>query len=121
MKHLVWLLLAVFSTALAQVQPVDLPVAKPAACCCGDEDCGCGMPKCGLPPAHCPVTYTAERPAGELRQQARRVTARLPHPAPRFYLSFVEPAVITTALRAPFQVASAASVPLFQAHCCFLI
>ncbi len=121
MKRLVWLLLAVFSTALAQVQPVDLPLTKHEVCGCCEQPGACGMPDCIPPPAHCPVTFTAERRSGEVRQQARRVTARLPHAALRFYLSFVEPAVVTTALRAPFQVASAASVPLYQAHCSFLI
>jgi hypothetical protein len=121
MKRLVWLFLAVFCTALAQVQPVDLSATKPEACCCGDASCGCGMPDCGLPPAQSSVTFTAERPTSEFRQQARRVTARLPHAALRFYLSLVEPAVVTTALRAPVKAAPAASVPLFQAHCSFLI
>lgn len=121
MKRLVWLLLIVFSTALAQVRPVELAVTKADACCGSEDNCGCGMSECGLPPAQSPVTFTATRPSGELRQQARRVTARLPHAAPNFYLSLVEPAVVTTALRAPGQVAPAASVPLYQAHCSFLI
>ena len=46
MKRLVWLLIAVFCTALAQVQPVDMPVTKHAVCgCCGDTG-ACGMPDC---------------------------------------------------------------------------
>ena len=121
MKRLVWLFLALFCTALAQVQPVDLPVTKHEVCDCCEQPGACGMPDCGLPPAHCPVNFTAERRSGEVRQQARRVTARLPHAAPNFYLSLVEPAVVTTALRAPGQAAPAASVPLFQAHCSFLL
>lgn len=120
MKRLVWLLILAVGTLLAQVQPVALPATKTEACCCG-VDCGCGMPECGLPPAPSPVAYIAERPTGEFRQQARRVTARLPHAAIKYFLSLMEPAVVNPALRAPGQVARAASVPLFQAHCSFLI
>jgi len=119
-KRLVWLLLFAFSTVLAQVQPVDLPVTKTSACCCG-ADCGCGMPECGLPPSPAPVAFTAERPTCELRKPARRVTARLPHAVPNYYLSLVESAAFSPARRAPLRVAPAASVPLFQAHCSFLI
>lgn len=121
MKRLVWLILIAFGTALAQVQPVDVALTKQAVCDCCDQPGACGMPECGLPPGHAPVTLTAERPAGELRRQTGRTVAKLSGPAFKFYLSLMEPAKVGSALRAPFDPAPAASVPLFQEHCSLLI
>lgn len=121
MKRLVWLFLAIFCTALAQVQPVEplLPKAK-SECCC-ESDGACGMPECTLPPAAAQQFTALERSRTELRQEVRRETARLPQLAPKFYLSALKPVVAITTLSAPAEAAPAASPPLFRVHCSFLI
>lgn len=123
MQRLAWLFLAVFCTALAQVQPVEplLPPAKNACCCC--EDVGaCGMPECALPPASTgPSSPVLERAGTELRQAARRDAARLPQITPKFYSFVTERIVATTTLPASALAAPAASPPLFRVHCSFLI
>ena len=41
MKRIVWFLLIAFCTALAQVQPADMPVTKAVKCdCCEDQAAG---------------------------------------------------------------------------------
>jgi hypothetical protein len=56
----------------------------------------------------------AARPAGRLKVQAAT-------PAEKFFARYVEPAAAPFAHRAPDLLALAAEVPLFKAHCCFLI
>ncbi|MBI2518608.1 MAG: hypothetical protein HYV95_17170 [Opitutae bacterium] len=123
MKRLVWLFLAVFCTALAQVQPVDLPLPKAnSECCCCEGDGACGMPECALPPAAAQTQTPALARAGiVLRQVARRDAARLPQITPKFYSFVTERIVAATMLPAPASVAPAASPPLFRVHCSFLI
>ena len=122
MKRLVWLFLAVFCTALAQVQPVELSVTK-AGLHGVDCDCAgaCGMPECVAVPVTAHQPAQLERAGGELRQVTRRVVAKLREPAPKFYLSLVEPVVVTATRRACALAAPAVSPPLFRVHCSFLI
>ncbi len=122
MKRLAWLLLAVFCTALAQVQPVELSLTK-AGMHRVDCDCegACGMPECVAVPVTAQQPAQLERAGGELRQITRRVVAKLRAPAPKFYLSFVEPVVVTATLRACALTAPAVSPPLFRVHCSFLL
>lgn len=121
MKRLVWLLLAAFCTAIAQVQPADLPPTKAAHCdCCPDDADACGMPDCGLPPVAPTSGLVLQTPA-----PSSRAVAKQENRAPRFALDFLRVAAVTRAtafrpMRAP-TAPPPASVPRFQAHCSFLI
>lgn len=119
MKRLAWLLLAVFCTALAQVQPVELPAAKANSCPCCDVACPCGMPDCGLPPAQVSAAFLSVESAPVARP-ARRLEARR-RPVEKFYACFVEPVAAPAGLAAPGLTAPAAGVPFFKAHCSFLL
>jgi hypothetical protein len=118
MKLLPWLLASLLCTVFVQVQPVD--TARSCQCCCHCKVPGaCGMP-CSAAPTPAPSIFTAEqparvsRPAGLWKIQAARPAAV------KFFARYVEPAA-PVAPRAPDLLASAADVPLFMAHCCFLI
>jgi hypothetical protein len=121
MKRLAWLLLAVFCTALAQVQPVDLPVTKVKSCCHSDAPCGCGMPGCGLPPAQAPVVFTAAQPVQVAGISLRREAQPRQAIAAKFYACFLEPVTASVAPAPSALRLSAARMPLFKAHCSFLI
>ena len=122
MKRLVWLLLAVFCTAFAQVQAVELLLPTTAHCACGGQcDGSCGMPECALPPA--PVQWVGASESAStasIAKPARKGVAihRIPV---NFFAAFVEPALRPFDLRAPTPGARAASVPLFKGHCSFLL
>ena len=117
MKSLVWLLLAVFCAALAPVQLVN--AAQPQARGCCHHGC-CGMPCCP-PPAPAPTVLNAPEPAIEASRPAARQAEPVSGALAKFYAAFVEPAVVRPALPASAQAARAADVPLFKAHCSFLI
>jgi hypothetical protein len=119
MKRFAWLLVAVFCTALAQVQPVDVVVQRKHDCCGGD--CRCGVPACALPAPHSPVAYVSEREVAVARPEAKRADPRLGTFIEKFYASVAAPAVSREVRPAPWSGAPAASVPLFTAHCSFLI
>jgi hypothetical protein len=121
MKRLVWLLITVFVTASAQVQPVDLPLTKSESCgCCEDQAGACGMPDCAPAPVSCPTSPTLPTVT------AQRAEARNLSPAPRigresYFVKFESRPALVPARDASLTGASAASVPLFKAHCSFLI
>ena len=117
MKRFVWLLLFAFCTALAQVQPVDVPGAKVAKCdCCEDQAGACGMPDCvAQPAAGQPVASPAA--AGQQSEVPRLTRAKREH----FYVQFLPRPALKPAALMSVATASAASVPLFKAHCSFLI
>lgn len=122
MKRLVWLLLAVFCTAFAQVQtaPVSLDTARHCACS-GSCDGSCGMPDCAVPPA--PVQWVGaseSAPVASVAKPARKVVALRRAPA-KFFAAFVEPPARPSDLRGVDPSASSANVPLFTAHCSFLL
>ncbi len=121
MKRLVWILLAVVGTAFAQVQPVPVQVLSHHACHCCNCHCGgaCGMPGC-LPPAPARTQLTATQPASVTVAAARHVAGPI-RTAEKFFATFVEPAAVFAASRAPERVSPPARVPLFAAHCSFLI
>ena len=121
MKRLVWLLLAVVGTAFAQVQPVTFLTLSHPACHCCKCNCGgsCGMPGC-LPPAPARTLPAANQPAGIVVVQAGQM-AEPARTGEKFFAAFVEPAAVFAASRAPEWVTPPASVPLFAAHCSFLI
>jgi hypothetical protein len=120
MKRLSWLLLAVFCAALAQVPLVDGLMVKAKHCGCCHPG-ACGMPGCCAPPASSSTAANSEQPARVMSLPAVRQTQPGRGSAEKFYASFVEPAAVRPALVASAEAAPAASVPLFRAHCSFLI
>lgn len=121
MKRLVWLLLAVVGTALAQVQPTVLPGSTEVACNCCDRAHSCGMPDCAPPlPASAPVVATAPS-ANTLRLQVRRAGQPQSRQASSFLVSLIGPAVAPVSLPASVFTTRAASAPLFKVHCSFLL
>ena len=121
MKRFVWLLILALGTAFAQVRPVEPLVAKQGACdCCEPEAGACGMSDCA-PVAACPSA--APLLAGEvstLRSQAENVMPKSRSFRDHFYAQF-SPRSAVPAEIAPQVVAPTASVPVFKAHCSFLI
>jgi hypothetical protein len=117
MKRVVWLVLAVFCAALAQVQPVDGLGAK-AKCCRCCHPGACGMPGCCASAQTAPSTAQAEN-VGRLAAPRRALSAG--SAADIFYSAFVEPAASSGPLFVSAQAAPSASVPLFRAHCSLLI
>ncbi|MFI5336306.1 MAG: hypothetical protein ACHQ5A_05960 [Opitutales bacterium] len=121
MPRFVWILLALWCTALAQVQPVEPLLPKAEKQCCGCHG-ACGMPDCALAPT--PVQPAAE-PADTLTvaRPATLVTA-LPHALAtvKFFALFL-PAAPAAAdpPPAPLPAPPPASAPLFQQHCSRLI
>jgi hypothetical protein len=118
MKRLAWLLLAVFCTVLVQVQPADALVAKAPGCC--QVPGACKMPCCPQP-APLPAVFSLAQsiqvtssPSRERAQPARVATGM-------FWASVVKPAAVKGPLPASAEAALAAGVPLFKAHCSFLI
>lgn len=121
MKHVAWLLLLVWGTALAQVSPVEpLVPAKQTCDCCGDGGT-CGMPECvALPPA--PAQPAAvERIQTVARPELRRDTQATAELLAKFFAIFQTPAVEPEVLPALTDETPAAGVPLFKEHCAFLI
>ncbi|HET7536452.1 MAG TPA: hypothetical protein VFJ90_08365 [Candidatus Didemnitutus sp.] len=121
MKRLAWLFLIVFGTALAQVQPVELPVAPEKTCDCCDQPGACGMPDCSLPPAAIPAAFTAEPSIITVAQPAAANEIAPAKAIPsQFWAAIPLP---TKRVAFPVSPGSAppASVPLFKAHCTFLI
>jgi hypothetical protein len=121
MKRFAWLLLAVFCTALAHVQPVEPLRAKPHSCpCC---DCGgrCGMPQCATPVASGQSflagenVVVASRPAAAHKVRSDRQTVDF------FYFKVATAAERTFPSPAFRSSKRSASVPLFKEHCSFLI
>lgn len=121
MKRLVWLLIAVFCTALAPVQPVDRLAAK--ACCCSHCGCkgGCEGSGAACPMAPAPVLFSSDQPVGAATLAAARSSLPARSNRVKFFVSFVGPRAATAGLSAPAGPAHAAYAPLFKAHCSFLI
>ncbi len=121
MKRLVWLLIAVVCTALAQVQPVVSPLTQDEACCCTGEAAGaCGMPDCAPAPAAPSCAQSLPTVA------AQRAEARKPAPAPHalrecYFSRFESRPAKSPAAGVSLRGTPAASVPLFKVHCSFLI
>jgi hypothetical protein len=121
MKRLVWLLLLAFGTATAQVQPVDVRLFPEEKCCC----CADGANACDMASDCAPAPTSCAQPALQLQSPAQAVAKRaLPAPQAareKFYARFLSPARIAPVLPVVEVAAPAASVPLFRAHCSFLI
>ena len=122
MKRLVWLLLAVLGTALVQVPPVAWAAAQPhRQCCCCDGDGSCGMPGCLPPVSSAPARPTLDQTARVAGMEICRVAQPVQRVGRIFLAAFVEPAVIASPARSSSRMTPPASVPLFKAHCSFLI
>ena len=120
MKRFVWLVLFAFCTALAQVQPVDLPVKPHAVCGCCEEPNACGMPDCApLPVASQPV-FVTQTPACQ-RAAARRLTPAPNRQQKNFYVQFESRPAMAPVRHAPRVAVASASEPLFRVHCSYLI
>ena len=122
MKRFVWLILAAFCTAIAQVQPVEPLQTKQASCGCCDEAGACGMRDCAPAPAN-PSTgagVVLAAGASTLRAKAESVMPKSRSFHDRFYAQF-SPRQAVPAEIAPQVVAPTASVPALKAHCSFLI
>lgn len=120
MKRLVWLLLAVFLTALAQVAPVDVGSQNVKTCSCCETPGQCGERDCGLPPSpSSSTTLLAGQPARVQSTVARKKAARIYRLAIN-YLFQTRALSPVRNCQAPI-VASVDPVPLFKAQCSFLI
>jgi hypothetical protein len=119
MKRLIWILLAVFCTALTQVQAVD-QLARPAraGCKCHGK---CGMPDCPAPTTQMPSEFLVERAMAVARPARKRAALPAPKRVEKFFVSIATSGVRPAVHLAPALPAPAASVPLFKAHCSFLI
>jgi hypothetical protein len=120
MKRIAWLLIAVFCTAFVRVQPVELSQCSQCVCC------HCKVPgACGMPCSRCPAQASAVLSAGQSIKIAQVAVRRSALPARltgiSFYAPCVEPAAFSVALSAPASMATPTAVPLFKAHCSFLI
>ena len=120
MKRFVWLLLAAFCTAIAQVQPVEPLQPKQASCGCCEEPGACGMPDCAPPPASPATALVLASEASALRAAAESVMPKSRSFRDHFYAQF-SPRPARPAAIAPQVVAPTASVPAFKVHCSFLI
>jgi len=121
MKRVVWLLLAVFCSALAQVQPAERPnvVLKDCSCCQHPEPCS--MPGCCPPPAAGSRTIVSLARAAASVPAARRAPRLASRAEAKFYARFVRAVLAPNAFPASVFATTPASVPLFKAHCSFLI
>src|SRR5436190_7305018 len=120
MKRVVWLVLFAFCTALAQVQPVDMPAKKAVVCGCCEEPGACGMPDCAPSPVTGQPAFAAETPTAQ-RAEARRLT---PAPRPKranFHATFESRPAMAPACHAPRVAVAPAVEPLFRVHCSYLI
>jgi hypothetical protein len=121
MKRFAWLLLAVFCTALAHVQPVEPLQAKRHSCSC----CDCGG-RCGMPACTAPATSGQPFVAGENITVASRPATAHQVRSDRQKVDFFSFEVAAATERSfpvgEFRLSKRpASVPLFKEHCSFLI
>jgi hypothetical protein len=122
MKRLVWLVLAVFSTAYASVQPVDLSYLAADTCGCCGEACACSAPAdCAPPPASFATLGAVERPSNRACAAARCATPAERTLPGKFYSFLVEPPAQPAGLSACVSAERPATVPLFKVHRSLLI
>lgn len=121
MQRFLALLLTLVACAYAPAQLGVRPEAPRVTCACCDGDGSCGMPGCLPPPVSSPTPSLAGQPAQVAMISIRRVAAPAARAGAKFYSAFVPPAAAPAALRAPLTVTPPAGVPLFKAHCSFLV
>jgi hypothetical protein len=119
-KRLVWLLILMFGTALAQVSPVDFASQQGKTCSCCKKSGACGQPDCGLPPsAPTSSNVPAEQPQRSLSTTTQKRAARIY----RLAINYLFQPKLQSPGRsiAAGRTVSVESVPLFEAQCSFLI
>jgi hypothetical protein len=118
MKRVAWLLLAVFCAALLQVQPV---LIQQTTCACRCKVPGaCGMP-CSRIPIPAPLSFAADRATPANAPAKGRESKSEQRLERRFFSVFVESLTELGAIGVSAPSAAPARVPLFKAHCSFLI
>jgi hypothetical protein len=120
MKRVAWILIAVFCTVLARVQPVEKLQCTACSCCHCKLPGDCGMP-CGRTSAPAPVVFAATQSLRVTKEAARRVELPGRLAERKFYAPYVASAADSAAISVPAPIAAPAEVPLFKAHCSFLI
>jgi len=121
MNRLVWLLVALFCTAVAQVQPVDLTPGKDGeCCCCGDQPGTCGMPDCTPAPTTAQPVLKLQTSVAAV-QEARKASRPLSAHQEPFYVKFVRSSTVATGVRVAYAIAPTASASLYRDHCSFLL
>lgn len=118
MKRIVWLLLIAFSTAVAQVETVDLGVRPSDACGCCEQPGACGMPACA--PAPVAVQVALDLPAGTQATLHGSQPAGPAAEAQKFYARFA-PVPPVAPIRTMCRIPLVARAPLFEAHCSLLL
>jgi hypothetical protein len=120
MKRVICLLLALCCTAFMRVQPVELGLRAACTRCHCKTPGDCGMP-CAPAAAAAPVMFAAEhsariaRPAAESQPRATRPSEE------KFFAPFVESPTSAVGLDPSALMVATDGVPLFKAHCSFLI
>lgn len=120
MKRVAWVLLAVAIAAFVRVQPVELLNSSHCMRCHCKVPGACGMPCCGTPAPASPMLAAATT-AEVSRAASRSFPQALQASALPFYAIWIESAEDSCALATSTVAVPAARVPLFKAHCSFLI
>ena len=120
-KRLVWIFIAVFCTALAQVQPVELLKTKHDSCDCCEKPGACGMPDCAVPAAPAQPTLAGAVATTVIRVAIKQAAKPADKSVDKFYTAFVDAGIRPVVMRAPVGMVCMARVPLFKEHCAFLI
>jgi hypothetical protein len=117
----VWLLLAVLCTPLVGVQPVGVTQNSHCTCACHCREPGaCGMP-CIRTAAVSRELAAGERSLRVTKPVANAQAETVRQIQHKFFAPFVAPPSTGVAVQAPAAMAPPTAVPLFQAHCSFLI
>jgi hypothetical protein len=123
MKHLSWVLLTVFCSAVLQVQPAATTTgATPPVCC---THCHCQVPgDCGMPCSPCAAPaeqVLAAQGQGCTALPAAQVSKVAKPPAVKFYASCIDEPAAKAKLPRTAKVVRAAVEPLFMVQCRILI
>jgi len=119
MKRIAWILIAVFCTAFVRVPRVDLSPCVCCACCHCKVPGACGMP-CSRTPGPAQATFVSERSTSVSRPVAQKARLGLPSDF-KFYARYEGRPTDLVAFVAIAAAMPAGSVPLFKAHCSFLV
>jgi hypothetical protein len=122
MRRLLAVILTLATCAFAQVQPLVLADAmRHPTCGCCSGDGACGMPDCLPPPVTTRTVPVAVQTVRITLAAATRVAAPVRRTGEKFFMTFLEPPTTPVTVRGSDRITPPASVPLFKAHCSFLI
>jgi hypothetical protein len=120
MRRIAWLLLVVVCTMFVQVQPLESAKPKPCACRHCKAPGTCGMPDCGqVPGTACQALAAGETARAAVADASRARPSRVAKAGT--FLWPARQAVLPSPLIAETFAGHAARVPLFKAHCSFLL